>query len=317
MSAVEKHKPGFLYVDYTYRCNLKCKFCASDGTNSPEMRKYALGEWDNFFLEHADHSILHLSGGEPTVEKDFLDFCIEARKHFQYIILSTNSLMCEDINFSKHLMNVGIDRVIIPFFTLDQTKHDEIVGVPGAYNKLIKALHNISLNKTRKTTLIMKILSLRGCINKLGDLLKILNINGIQPDEIQISGIHISTNLAQNKHLIPTFEDIQVGVSDLIEQLYKSELCFSLIDIPWCLLRQVAVEKLIEKGNLLVTKEMEYTKVYRKGIRSDIYEPYRFPSCQNCQVLEFCSACYPRNTDVWDDLFKPYVKPIIFTIGAS
>ena len=309
---VHTENTRLIYVDYTYKCNLSCLFCASDGTHSPTTVDYTIGSFEEFFKVASDCNILHISGGEPTLGDNFIDFCNLARKKFKYILLSTNGITFSDESFVKDVLNTGIDKVIVPYISSKETIFESIVGVKGAFKRFIKGLQNLTRLHNSSVTFVIKVLPFAWTIDEIEVMPTFWATHCIRPDEVQISGLHISTRLAQHQELLPDWSKLSESISRLINVLVEQKYCFSIIDLPWCLFDRIILEKLLSYGKIDYVPQMPYTKVYRSGIRESVYEPHRFAACTICQVTDFCNSIYPRNVELIEPQLISHLKPIFF-----
>ncbi len=77
----------FLFVDLTYRCNMKCNVCYNPVRPMPDM---SLRYFEKA-IKKLPHPIeVRMLGGEPTLRKDFYEFCKIAFDHGHSVYLSTN-----------------------------------------------------------------------------------------------------------------------------------------------------------------------------------------------------------------------------------
>ena len=305
-----------LYVDLTYCCNQSCLFCASGQTNSANASSYHVGEFDQLFDEHRDCSLLHISGGEPTLCEDLIRLCTEARQRFRTILLSSNALKCSDRSYAERLLQTGIDCIIIPFFTSDELVHDYIVGRKGAFGELVSGLQNlIQLHNPRRTTVLLKVIAIRPAMDKLHQLPAFWATSAIIPDEVLISGLHLSGKVLQHPELIPNGNELSVCVSALVESLVDARIPFSICDLPWCLLQRQSLELLLRHGVLRADDGVEYSKVYWRGVRRGSREAYRFPQCADCELDGFCNGYYPANIRLIKDDLVPFLRAIRFSDG--
>jgi MoaA/NifB/PqqE/SkfB family radical SAM enzyme len=130
-------KPSPLFASYnvTGRCNMKCVFCEWWKTDIPELpTKKALAAIDA--VCSLGVSFFDLSGGEPLLRKDLVVLAKRVASHGCFVSMNTNGTLLNERRVSEL---AGIfDSVVV---SLDGPKdvHDKIRGVPGTYDKAVKA----------------------------------------------------------------------------------------------------------------------------------------------------------------------------------
>ena len=306
-----------IYLDLTYRCNQRCLFCVSDHTNHKQFLDYQIDQTvlrEVFYSTGKTYNILHISGGEPTLHPNLPELCAYAKNQVQTVLLSTNGIRFADRAYAKSILKTGIDSVIVPFFTVDASVHDEIVGHKGSFFKLIKGLQNLTeLAAIFDTTFILKILTLRPVLKSLYLLPPFWTQNNIVPSEVQISGLHLSGKILNSPHLIPPADALSESVSKLIKALLSDNIPFSVYDIPWCILDDTALELLLSYGVLRPDNDAkDYMKIYWRGKRLGQRESHRFDVCKMCDIPDFCNGLYPKNVHLIEQSYNVMVRPLKF-----
>jgi MoaA/NifB/PqqE/SkfB family radical SAM enzyme len=130
-------KPSPLFASYnvTGRCNMKCVFCEWWKTDIPELpTNKALAAIDA--VCSLGVSFFDLSGGEPLLRKDLVVLAKRVASHGCFVSMNTNGTLLNECKVGEL---AGIfDSVVV---SLDGPKkvHDKIRGVPGTYDKAVKA----------------------------------------------------------------------------------------------------------------------------------------------------------------------------------
>ncbi|MFH1509298.1 MAG: radical SAM protein [bacterium] len=143
---MSKNKPKTPYpidavLAITYQCNSKCSMCniwkdQTKGTMEPKEYKKL----------PKTLKYVNISGGEPFMRQDIVEIieAINERCNGPEIVISTNGFTPELIKrqmerFMKTVPQIGIA------FSLDGIgkMHDEIRGVPGGYEKVMKTLQEV------------------------------------------------------------------------------------------------------------------------------------------------------------------------------
>ncbi|MCF8001621.1 MAG: radical SAM protein [Halanaerobiales bacterium] len=146
---------GFLWSvhwNLTYKCNENCKHCyIPDVKNVDEKAELSKQEIFKAIDDMADLGVFHLtlSGGEPTLRKDFFKIVNYASKKGMCITFYTNGLKLNN-EFIEQLSKYWIHKVGISIYSSDPKLHDEITQVKGSFDKSVNALKKL-YNKGIKT----------------------------------------------------------------------------------------------------------------------------------------------------------------------
>ncbi len=152
---MEMHVPFAVQIELTYRCNLSCKHCYRVHEEGEEF-SYSeicalldqLQEMGTFYLV--------FTGGEVLVREDFFQIADYARKKGFLLILLTNGTLitAEEADRMAALKFLGVE---ISLLGATPATHDNITGVPGSFERTIKAIRLLrarNLQITTKTTLM-------------------------------------------------------------------------------------------------------------------------------------------------------------------
>jgi len=128
----------------TKKCNLKCRYCYPPG-NEPELN---IDDVVSLLDKIRPHSpVINFTGGEPLLYKD-ISYCLQYAKKLRFypVLLSTNGLLIDriidDLQFVDHL--------IISLDSLSEEVNDDICGVKGVTQKILKNVkHCASISRER------------------------------------------------------------------------------------------------------------------------------------------------------------------------
>lgn len=129
------------WVRLTHDCNNRCTFCldsnALNGTiRSAEEIKIQIIEGRKKGMTR-----LILSGGEPTIHPNFLDFVRLGKKAgYRKIQTVTNGRMFSYPEFLQRAADYGLDEITFSLHGHTPKLHDRLVGVPGAFEQEVKGL---------------------------------------------------------------------------------------------------------------------------------------------------------------------------------
>jgi radical SAM protein with 4Fe4S-binding SPASM domain len=143
-------------MELTWRCNFNCIHCYQYPSPSAELKTE---EVKDIIAQLADMGCLYLSftGGEPLLRDDFWEIAAYAREKTFALTLQTNGFLLtpESINRIKELNFLDVD---LSLLGAGPGTHDAIVGRPGSFKKVVRA---IELLRERKVTTNVKVTLMR------------------------------------------------------------------------------------------------------------------------------------------------------------
>jgi radical SAM protein with 4Fe4S-binding SPASM domain len=134
--------PYKLTFAITYRCNSRCKTC--NIWKRKVTNELSKDEIKCFFQNSNDFHWIDLTGGEPSLRKDFVDICEAIHRRSKNLVLlhfPTNGYLTDKIvNDVKEIRKMGSSyKIAITVSTDgDERLNDEIRGVKGAWKRQIE-----------------------------------------------------------------------------------------------------------------------------------------------------------------------------------
>jgi len=135
--AREQHQ----WVRLTRCCNNRCRFCldteAFDGSHVPraEIEAQIVGG------VRQGATRLILSGGEPTIHPDFVDFVrLGKQSGYRKVQAITNGRMFSYPKFLQRALGAGLSEITFSVHGPDEHIHDHLVGVSGAFAQEVAAI---------------------------------------------------------------------------------------------------------------------------------------------------------------------------------
>ncbi len=131
--------PTGVLWDLTKRCNLSCRHCVVDSARSGKG-ELSLAECQRLIEEMAGFGVRQviLSGGEPTLRRDFLDICNYAAESGLFLQIATNAtLITRDSAASLGNLKAAAQ------VSLDGSHpglHDAFRGVSGSWRRTVRGI---------------------------------------------------------------------------------------------------------------------------------------------------------------------------------
>jgi len=216
----------------TERCNWRCKHCYQESYTTPEMNLEKMQDILDQYVAllkkwqiPQNHARLQITGGEPFVRRDFLQFLGKVYKvspYFKWTIMSNGSFLTKDI--VKILKSFGINSFQVSMEGLEKT-NDEIrgPGMKGSFQKILKAIElltwsdipaRVSLTLTRKN---------RPEIRELSNILAPLGARSLGVRRIVPwgSGAQLKEFVLEPHELRTLYKEIEEINKEMIEKNYK------------------------------------------------------------------------------------------------
>jgi len=172
------HKHRELYsavFELTTCCNWRCKHCYI-----PEHieKGLSLEQINEVFDELRENGLFEitLTGGEIFARNDILEIIKLARNHFFKVILFSNISLLDEEKIVE-LSNLGVAEVSCTVFSLDEKIHDEITGVNGSLQMVLK---NLMLLKKHGLKVVIKSIIMKDNANEWRELYEFCEKNGFR-----------------------------------------------------------------------------------------------------------------------------------------
>jgi len=131
------------WVRLTYRCNDRCVFCLDAHTHDGTDRERDAIKAQILDGRKKGAARLILSGGEPTIHPQFVDFVRLGRKAgYPKIQTVTNGRMFAYPEFLERCLDAGLSEITFSIHGSNPRIHDALVGTRGAFEQEVQGLRN-------------------------------------------------------------------------------------------------------------------------------------------------------------------------------
>jgi MoaA/NifB/PqqE/SkfB family radical SAM enzyme len=129
------------WVRLTFDCNDHCVFCLDAHTHNGEMRAREEVKAQILDGRRKGATRLILSGGEPTIHPDYVDFVRLGRlAGYAKIQTVTNGRLFSYGSFLKRCLDEGLSEITFSIHGPNAKVHDALVGTRGAFDEEIRGL---------------------------------------------------------------------------------------------------------------------------------------------------------------------------------
>lgn len=156
----------------TLNCNARCKMCNLKQLLNKKGTEMSIESIERLLKEVAKYKTnIVLFGGEPILRQDFLDILRLVKKYKLPCGIFTNGTLFNP-ELIKKIINLEMNFVAFSLQGIGKA-HDEVVGIPGAYEKMIKAVKEFIKYKNRKTKIILHTTIWEDNLDELGKIVEL------------------------------------------------------------------------------------------------------------------------------------------------
>ena len=296
-----------LFVELTYACNLKCIHCYNPKNISNVQINFE--KIKQIIDEAYEMGVLNItfSGGECTLDKDFIKIVEYAREKRMSVEIFTNGqTLYDNPELFDRLIKVYPFRVGLSLYSLDEETHEAITTIKGSYNKTLSVI-----KKLREENISVEIKNF------------LLNTNCKDCVEMKNYAKKINATCVADLSLIPTIEGDNktlqyiVREDDLYELYTNPKSPFYLKEISKRDIKKMQDESLCYAGcyTLCITPSLEvhpcvslpinlgnlnekslkdiWQKAINKNYDSKLYQwqQVTFKDLKECYKKDYCEFC--------------------------
>lgn len=294
------------YILSGYDCNNNCISCVYYGTAQQLRRERedlslstrAIQKIIRDSKKKGMHN-LTLSGGEPTIRKDFLDILKYARYTGLNISVQTNGRAFANPQFAKNTIRICGDLPLnISLYHSKPLVHDKITQVKGSWRQTVKGLEN--LKQLGATQISLTTVLLTSNCNAIMPMAKLARGLGIK----SVTFKHPTpTPHILKRRLMPKFSRLQKHIKKSIAFGSRNGISLDFSGIPLCFMRGYEKHsfELIEdcQGlNKEIDSPMEKKQDFKKLFFSMKCKPMK---CKTCAYYYICEGMWTDYLSLYGD----------------
>lgn len=143
--AVQKglpYKPLYIKIKIIWRCNLQCGMCNHwrEDVDPPLSTAFWYGVVDD--LAQLGTQKIHLTGGEPTLKADLEDLIAYITRRGIRVTMTSNATLITPKR-AHSLTQAGLQRINISLDSPDPKIHNQIRGIPEAWEKAVTGFSSL------------------------------------------------------------------------------------------------------------------------------------------------------------------------------
>lgn len=278
------------WVRLTFDCNNHCVFCLDTLTHNGVMRDK--DEVKEQILEgrRAGATRLILSGGEPTMHPNFIDFIKLGRlANYRKVQTVTNGRKFMYQDFLDRCLDAGLSEITFSLHGPNAKIHDALVGVKGAFAQETEGLKKALASN--RVIVNVDIVINRGNVKHLGKMLELYYSWGVREfDLLQV--IPFGNAFREGKDILfYDMEEMRPYLLEAFEWTKKPDVHIWLNRFPPPHLE--GFEHLIQDPYKLNDevrgRKEEFARFLNDGIDLDCRDPSR---CRYCYLENLCDTLY-------------------------
>lgn len=127
-------------LELTYRCNEKCIHCYVDDRESGGG-ELSFSDYRTLLDDIRELGCMGvlLTGGEPTLHRDFFEIAFYAKRIGLMVDIYTNGLYVDD-GMMDRLISLRPNSISFSFYGGKAEDHDAVTGVPGSFEKSLRTM---------------------------------------------------------------------------------------------------------------------------------------------------------------------------------
>src|SRR3989339_45274 len=146
--AYEKNIPLQASLELTTRCNHACNHCYVDKNQGIDL---SFAQWKIILEKLREAGTLYIVflGGEALLHPDFFNILEYAHQLSFHTSVISNGYLIGSLDYAKKLESAGLDNITLSLYSTKEKTHDELTGVLGSYQKLMRAVEYLKQTKIR------------------------------------------------------------------------------------------------------------------------------------------------------------------------
>jgi MoaA/NifB/PqqE/SkfB family radical SAM enzyme len=173
------------WVRLTFDCNDHCVFCLDSEAHNGELVNREAVKRQILDGRRAGATRLILSGGEPTIHPDYVDFVhLGRRAGYSKIQTVTNGRMFSYPDFLSRCIDAGLSEITFSIHGPNAKIHDALVGTKGAFDEEMAGLRGALAHRDASPRALpvvnVDIVVNRGNVRVLPDMLRLFYGLGVK-----------------------------------------------------------------------------------------------------------------------------------------
>jgi len=276
------------WVRLTYDCNNGCIFCLDSQAHDGEMRDREEIKQQILDGRRKGATRLILSGGEPTIHPQYVDFIKLGRlAGYRKIQTVTNGRLFAYKPFLLRCLDAGLSEITFSVHGPNARIHDALVAVKGAFDQEMEGLRN-ALADGRPIVNIDVVIN-RGNVRQLPEMLELFYGMGVKEfDLLQVIPFGRAYSVGRDT-LFYDLEEMQPYLTRALEFAKKPDIHLWMNRFPPQHLEghEHLIQDPYKLNDEVRGRKEEYARLLDDGTPLDCRQPER---CRYCYLQRLCDT---------------------------
>ena len=232
------------YIALGYKCNHYCLNCplTDNDRKESELDSQIIKKNIAELCKYKDKLNITISGGEPTLNMNFLGVLKMLGESGAYINILSNAISCKNIEFVDEMIkalgnNYDLKkfRYITAIHSYNKNIHDKLTNTPGSFDETMEALENLD---KRNIHVVIKIIMNKVTAKYLKETIEFICRHFSNNIDIQLCATDYAGRCGKNyQDLYINFEELGLIVEDALDNFEKINdgKMLHIIETPLCL----------------------------------------------------------------------------------
>ena len=302
-----------LFLNTGYLCNSSCEYCV---TGHSPRKNLSFNEISKYLIENQNEfNGLILTGGEPTIDKNFLKTINLAYFLGYKLSIQTNGRMFKYQDFVEKLKKYKMT-ISIPLNGPTEKIHDSISKSKGSFSQTIEGIN--AINKNLNAYLVCKIIITKKNKDYLTETAKLAYSLGFSYMTVVFPTPSGNSEIFFDE-IIPKYTDILNELFSCIDYINnETTMKLEIENIPFCILRhedRPFSADILHRTFLLKGLALQASENLYDCRNTRISDKEKFSSCNYCTYNEFCEGIYSVYVNKNSEKeFKPIYEEIHYSL---
>ena len=282
----------FLVTDYV--CNSTCISCAKRINECGFLSLEQIIEKING-IQPSTADSLEISGGEPTLRKDFFDICGYIKSHFDtQLVLLSNGRRFKDPTFARKVRDIGVDRVMSTFYSPYEVVHDLVTQIQGSFDDTVQGIKNLEAIEMQ---IAVKTIILKQNYQQLSDFVRFA-YDTFPTAGVSIHGLIMRGRASDNKErLVVKHNEVKPHLERALDVAIERQKNLGVFLVPTCVI-DPSYWSYLSVNWKQMAKEMIYISPEETVYGNlDVSQP---AYCDGCLMSDHCSWS-------WESAWREYI----------
>ncbi len=300
-SALEATSKG-LFLRLGFECNSKCVFCVMDGSQSRLDFKTIRGILEQ---NQSRYDFVVLTGGEPTIRKDFFDILDLARQLGYAFKLQTHGRMFESEEFCERISPYNVE-FSININGPTAKMHEADTQAPGSFQQTVQGIKNL---RKLGSNILVKIIITKNNYKYLLETARFI----VSLDVKKIMFVFMTPYGAARMNfnaIFPKFSETTLPLTQAVHWLKENaKVGIFLEGFPHCSLNPEFYPLMTETCSLDGVIPENSRRIYNCREERVFIQKQKFYECKDCMYDKECEGVYKEYVErMGQDEFRPVLK---------